>query len=314
MRHEITQQQYVDFLNMRPFAAQSARSGRQVNAPPGTLGIKTTHADWGSSRLGVKIAESGVANRSDPVVIRRETFVASRTRENPGKPAVYTADEPYVACNFLSPADGSHYAAWAGLRPMSELEFEKACRGPLKPVPNEYAWGTDGIAGMGVTNGVYRLRNAGKPDETIAWEGDGGPDATHGNAVMMAFPVESDAKPQGFGPLRAGIFATPASDRVRAGASYWGILDLSGNVIERCITVGTPIGRAFMGTHGDGNASSWNVNGFCARGGGCSRGGNAAALAGPHRVSDRSHGAQPFHDARKNAQGFRCVRTAPGGN
>ena len=29
------------------------------------------------------------------------------------------------------------FAAWAGLRPMTELEFEKACRGPLEPVPNE---------------------------------------------------------------------------------------------------------------------------------------------------------------------------------
>lgn len=311
MRHEITQQQYVDFLNMLPYAAQSARSRRQVSAPPGTPGIKPTHADWGSGRLGVKIAASGVANKSDPVVIRRGTFVASRTREDPGKPAVYAADEPHVACNFISFVDGSHYAAWAGLRPMSELEFEKACRGPLIPVPNEYAWGADRIAGMGATNGAYRVRNVGKPDETAAWEGDGGPDATHGNALLMSFYVESDPKPQGFGPLRAGIFAIPTSDRVSAGASYWGILDLSGNVIEQCITVGTPAGRGFMGTHGDGNALSWNVQGFCARGGGCSRGGNAATLAAPHRVSDRSLGAQPFYDSRKSAQGFRCARTAP---
>ena len=311
MRHEITQQQYVDFLNMLPYAAQSARSGRQVSAPPGTLGIKTTDPDLGSGRLGIKIAASGVAGGPDPVVIHRATFVASRTRENPGKPAVYAADEPHVACNFISHVDGSHYAAWAGLRPMSELELEKACRGPLKPVPNEFAWGTDRIAGLGATNGAYRLRNIGKPDETIAWEGDGGPDATHGNAALMLFRGESDPKLQYCGPLRAGIFATPTSDRVSAGASYWGILELSGNVIERCMTVGTPAGREFMGTHGDGNTIAWNDKGFCSRGGGCSRGGNAAMLVGPHRVSDRSLGIQLFHDSRKNAQGFRCVRTAP---
>jgi hypothetical protein len=34
------------------------------------------------------------------------------------------------------------FADWSGLRPMSELEYEKACRGYNTPaVPNEYAWG-----------------------------------------------------------------------------------------------------------------------------------------------------------------------------
>lgn len=311
MRNEITQQQYVDFLNMLPYAAQSARSGRQVNAPPGTPGIRANNPDWGSGRLGVKIAASGVPNAPDPVIIRRGKFVASRTRENPGKPAGYTADEPYVACNFISHIDGSHYAAWAGLRPLSELEYEKACRGPLKPVPNEFAWGTAQIAGLSASNGAYRLRNIGKADETATWEGDGGPDATHGNADLVAYRVESDPIKQDFGPLRAGIFATPTSDRVSAGASYWGILDLSGNVIERCITLGNPEGRSFMGTHGDGNTFAWSDKGFCVRGGGCARNGNAALLASPHRVSDRIFGVYPMHDARKQAQGFRCARTAP---
>jgi len=42
----------------------------------------------------------------------------------------------FPACNLLSWWDGAKFAAWAGLRPMSELEYEKACRGPLKPVPD----------------------------------------------------------------------------------------------------------------------------------------------------------------------------------
>jgi hypothetical protein len=29
---------------------------------------------------------------------------------------------------------------------MTELEYEKACRGPLMPVANEYAWGTTTIS------------------------------------------------------------------------------------------------------------------------------------------------------------------------
>jgi hypothetical protein len=37
----------------------------------------------------------------------------------------------------LSWADSVAFAAWAGLRPMTELELEKAVRGPRKPVPDE---------------------------------------------------------------------------------------------------------------------------------------------------------------------------------
>jgi len=37
----------------------------------------------------------------------------------------------------LSWADGAAFAAWAGLRPITELEVEKAVRGPRKPAPDE---------------------------------------------------------------------------------------------------------------------------------------------------------------------------------
>ncbi len=37
----------------------------------------------------------------------------------------------------LSWADGAAFAAWAGLRPMTELELEKVLRGPRKPAPDE---------------------------------------------------------------------------------------------------------------------------------------------------------------------------------
>ena len=49
--------------------------------------------------------------------------------------------------------DGAAYADWSGLRPMTELEFEKACRGNQTPVANEFAWGTASItAATGISN------------------------------------------------------------------------------------------------------------------------------------------------------------------
>jgi len=54
----------------------------------------------------------------------------------------YTASKPQRACNWVSWDDCTAYCDWAGLRPMTELEYEKACRGPLKPIANEYAWGS----------------------------------------------------------------------------------------------------------------------------------------------------------------------------
>jgi hypothetical protein len=44
-------------------------------------------------------------------------------------------------------ADGAAWAAWAGLRPITELEYEKSMRGPCKPLPGETGpsyWGVRG--------------------------------------------------------------------------------------------------------------------------------------------------------------------------
>jgi formylglycine-generating enzyme required for sulfatase activity len=54
----------------------------------------------------------------------------------------FAASKPERSCNWVSWDDCAAYIDWAGLRPMTELEFEKSCRGPRKPVKNEYAWGT----------------------------------------------------------------------------------------------------------------------------------------------------------------------------
>ena len=60
----------------------------------------------------------------------------------------YSATDPDGMCPWLSWADGTAYAAWAGLRPMTELEYEKAIRGPELAAANQATpsyWGVDWV-------------------------------------------------------------------------------------------------------------------------------------------------------------------------
>jgi hypothetical protein len=55
-----------------------------------------------------------------------------------------------AGCFGLSWLDGASFAAWAGLRPMTELELEKVVRGTRDPVPDEVGpsyWGIGGFNG-----------------------------------------------------------------------------------------------------------------------------------------------------------------------
>jgi hypothetical protein len=109
-------------------------------------------------------------------------------------------------------------------------------------VPNEYPWGTTAIA-----ISAYTLANAGAPDEGIATNYS----TTAGNATnLTTTPYLGPIN----GPVRVGIFAANVSNsgRVSAGASYYGIMELGGNVWERSVTIANADGRAFTGTHGNG--------------------------------------------------------------
>ncbi|MEI6972953.1 MAG: hypothetical protein WCL44_15725, partial [bacterium] len=64
---------------------------------------------------------------------------------------VYSASAPDELCPGLSWTDNASFAAWAGLRPMTELEYEKAVRGPRLPAHNDARpsyWGLEMVNGM----------------------------------------------------------------------------------------------------------------------------------------------------------------------
>jgi formylglycine-generating enzyme required for sulfatase activity len=271
MKYEVSQQHWVDFFNTLD---NTQKSNRDI-----TDGI---------------LNMTGKA--SDAEVNRNNISWTS------GNATLNGGTSGNVACNFLSWMDGAAFSDWACLRPMTELEYEKACRGPLNAVVNEFAWGTTNITwATGITNSGANNEVASNAGANVAYNN----------------------QPAVQGPMRVGSFATSTSTREDAGASHYGIMELTGNLWERIVTVGHPTGRNFTGSlHGDGLLTS---DGFCdiatwpgfvtnkvtgAAGSGY-RGGdwlntNTTTL----RVSDR-YSASGIYTERRSRQGFRAVRSAP---
>ncbi len=162
--------------------------------------------------------------------------------------STFISRAPYIACNFLNWADLSAYLDWAGLRPITELEYEKACRGTLTPVPNENAWGT-----ASTTNHYYTISNRDATNELISSELN----TYSGVGNVSCFQTVASSVSPTPGPLRVGIFAASAVGeanvgRSTVGATYYGIMEMSGNVYERAVSAGNAQGRAFAGSHGNG--------------------------------------------------------------
>jgi len=231
------------------------------------------------------------ANLCDPGLSYRYSILYTDTN--------YTAFAPERGCNYVSWADGIAYLDWSGLRPMTELEYEKACRGPLYPISGEFAWGTNTIS----TN-AYTLNNNGSWEEGIA--------SNYSTTLGNSFYSLTKGTIQG--PVRVGIFAAHPNNtgRVTSGASYYGIMDMSGNLWERVVTIGNPKGRAFTGKTGDGyltvdghsNMANWPNNSADGAGG---RGGNWANNSDFSRVSDRTVSCMAYI-YRSFESGFRGVR------
>jgi len=227
---------------------------------------------------------------SDQAATRNlENFNVGRMRITGTHPN-FTTDAPDRACNHLSSAHSAAFADWAGLRPMTELEYEKACRGPLEPVANEYAFGKSS------SSRIFGLH--------------GGDDGSGTEAYAAGnLHVSGNGGPSG--PVRVGIFATASSTRASAGASYWGIMELSGNLWERVISANT--GLSFTGLHGNGvlaangNATVSGWPSGVLRGGGWQDGGGLA------RVSDRSLVNSSGWGGDGLWRGSRAVRSAPSG-
>lgn len=294
MKYELSQGGYRDFLNTLTSTQQANHTANPPAAPKGT----TAMANTGTGRPYIKISTPSVN----------------------GEPAVYGCDangngifdEPddgeWVVCTYLNWPDAAAYLAWAGLAPMTELQFEKICRGPQQPVTSEYAWGTDKVI-----SSVISLTGMSTASES---------------AVVAAAQNEGYAAYLGTAatPLRTGIFATSTSNRVSSGGSFYGVMDMSGNVWERTITTANAQGTRFAGRNANpflsqngyavvSNQSPWPgddgnsvISGFSIANGIIYRGGSSFWAASYMRVSDRSIIEAGAETARYEDQGCRGVR------
>lgn len=232
MKYEISQQQYLDFFN--------------------TLSLAQRNAHWNSR-----------SSSESTFALDQDGHRNALTRSSSGFLAFPDDQSRHIACNYLNWADLLTWLDWAGLRPITEFEFEKACRGPLQPLPKEFAWGTQ------KANNITALSKPGFDDEAPA---NAVFNSEAGNAVHGAL----FGQPYLNAPVRQGFAASDSSTRISSGAGFYGAFELSGSLWEMCVKACSEA-TAFTSKPGDGNISvdgayneSWPAaTSAITRGGGC---------------------------------------------
>lgn len=223
MKYELSQGQYRDFLNTLTREQQNTRTATSL--AEGITNITNrfvmSNTSTISNRNGIRCNATVDANQ--PIIFYCDFDADGIPNE--------TTDGEWIACNFLNWGDGTAYLDWAGLRPMTEMEFEKAGRGAASFVNGEFAWGNNVIANSSNSSTAnYTITGSGTANENI----NSNYVTTGGNA-LYAFTESSI-----LGPARVGIFAANTSNfsRETSGASYYGIMELSGNLWERTVPTG----------------------------------------------------------------------------
>ena len=212
---------------------------------------------------------------SDQAAARQIVSAASRLNISGTWPVLVTT-MPHRAMINLSWADLQAYLDWSALRPMTELEYEKICRGPVNAVQNEYPWGTS------IITQAATLVNDGTATESVS-------DAITAGGGIANFGTAGVP-----GVMRVGFAAKPGTNRLTAGATYYGVMDMAGNAWEMVVHTTSTAGVAFTGNLGDGELALTpspgvhNVAGWPANTGKGLRGGAFDTVNTTLRVSDRS--------------------------
>jgi formylglycine-generating enzyme required for sulfatase activity len=232
MKYELSQGAYRDFLNTLTYVQQVNHT---ISVPTSAIGTGALVTISGTNRNYLEIKTSGSTSGSS---IPAE-YGCDANNNN-----IYdeATDGEWVACNYLNWPDMAAYLGWAGLRPITELEYEKAARGIQLPIAGEYAWGS-AFAG----SSIAILSNPNQNSEIVSNAA-----VSVGNAnYNLTYPNSPNN-----GPLRNGVYATATSTRVSSGSGFYGVMELSGNLFERVICT----------TNGSGFSTVTNLYGLDANG------------------------------------------------
>ncbi|MEO6547730.1 MAG: SUMF1/EgtB/PvdO family nonheme iron enzyme [Ferruginibacter sp.] len=220
MKYELSQAGYRDFLNSLSYNNSY------------TLPERTDLSNTNYGVVGTKIFSTGVRNNLE---VRSGSMVNGYIGADANNNNVYDEanDGEWTACGSLFWSDAAAFLDWACLRPITELEYEKAANGPdAQPYPR-FATGTYIIP---PTGGVA---NAFTSSESQV-------------RTSITNYINTNDGSTIAGPLRGGYAADATSDRKRSGGSYYGVMELSGNLWEPVVTTANAAGRSFKGNVGDG--------------------------------------------------------------
>ncbi len=219
-KYETTNEQLADFYNTLTYDQQALYFSVAPNAAAGTT-IKSQPAGGYTLHSYLRIQTPGV-NNTAPAVIGCDFNNNGAYNEN--------ADGNTVAAGLLRADEILAYLDWSGLRPMTEAEYEKICRGtqyngtPNPRVANEYPWGTTDIV-----NYIYTTTGITDPQlPTMRYVGA----VVNGRGLYQQGAVGSNLC-----PFRVGMFAEGATGRAASGAGFYGNMNLGDNVGEFVVGV-----------------------------------------------------------------------------
>ena len=291
MKYELSQEQYCNFLNMLSYTQQKNRIGNNLD--------NLNKGDYVFGNPKRPSCRNGIAVFSRKSTSQPAVFGCNL---NPAEPFFSKDDGQTLACNYMTGADMLAYLDWSGLRPMSELEYEKACRTPNRVMPGEYAWNTTSVTSLGGQGGLT--------GSTLGTE----------NESPANMNTNANSGTPSFGPVRCGSFGTSNTNQEQSGGSFYGVMELSGNLGEMCYSV---TGGSSLNTtssknehHGDGVLAAdgnYNVPTYWNRSNDATalsiRGGSFASPDSLLRVSDRSVTMAYNNTLRDSSVTFRGVRS-----
>lgn len=317
MKYPVTQGQYADMLN--------------------TLSLRDTLFQWGnpygdSSRLKkINPRYKSALQNLDPFFYSTPNDLQRHTISLDSNESKYFVSRPDRAFGRGQTNYYEAYSDWAALRPMTEMEYEKAARGPLPPMFKayrqnynynsdttsswggfEWAWGNDSTIArennMGNFNSAFR---------TLTFSG-----AENGTEIFSNYNVykrylnpmmySTTGGDGGSGPYRVGIFATDTSSRISSGATYYGIMDFSKNVTQYVVSVGSSRARSFSyKKNGDGYL---NYMGMSDQNEFYPQNNNGPIMGGGSLYNIKQSAISERQQYWSNNNGFRSVRTAPADN